>query len=80
LLDFGDKYQNLKKGIAGITIEMKDQNHDIRHFEKLNPTWDKGTELPCAGEVTISMLLDFMKRNMVPFKKPKSRQRSLEIS
>ncbi|MFT6121985.1 MAG: hypothetical protein ACJAWS_000525 [Oleiphilaceae bacterium] len=80
LLDFGDKYQKLKEGVAGITLEMKEQNRDIRHFEKLNPTWDKGTELPCAGEVTISMLLDFMKRNMVPFKKPKSRQRSLAIS
>jgi len=80
LLDFGDEYQNLKEGVAGITAEMKEQNRDIRHFEKLNPTWDKGTELPCAGEVTISAILDFMKRNMIPFKKNKSRKRTMVAS
>lgn len=74
LLDFGDEYQNLKEGVACITPEMRDENRDIDHFAKLNPTWEKGTELPCAGEVTISMLLDFMQRNMIPFKKKQSRQ------
>lgn len=80
LLDFGDSYQNLKEGVAGITLEMKNQNHDIRYFETLNPTWAKGTELPCVGEVTVGALMDFMKRNMIPFKKPRSRQRTLELS
>jgi len=80
LLNFGDEYQNLRDGVAGITPEMKERNQDIRHFEKLNPTWEKGTELPCAGEVTISMLLDFMSRNMVPFKKKKSRQRMVALT
>lgn len=80
LLDFGNEYQNLKDDVAAITSEMKAQNPNIRHFEELNPTWRKGTELPCAGEVTVSMLLDFMKRNMIPFKKPKSRQQVLKVS
>ena len=80
LLDFGQEYQNLKEGVAGITPEMKEENPDIRHFEELNPTWSNGTELPCVGEVTISALLDFMKRNMIPFKKNRSRQRMLKVS
>lgn len=80
LLDFGDSYQNLKDGVAGITVEMKDHNQDIRYFESLNPTWAKGTELPCVGEVSLSALMDFMKRNMIPFKKPRSRQRTLGLS
>lgn len=78
LLDFGDEYQNLKEGVAGITVEMKDQNSNIRHFEKLNPTWDKGTELPCAGEVTISALFSFVKKSMSSFKKSKSHNKSSE--
>lgn len=73
LLDFGDEYQYLKEEVAGITDEMKHQNPQIRHFEKLNPSWRQGTELPCAGEVSISMLLDFVKRNMIPFTKRKKK-------
>jgi len=80
LLNFGDEYQSLREGVACITPEMKEKNHDIRHFEKLNPTWEQGTELPCVGKVTYSMLLDFMKRNMVPFKKNTSRTRTMEFS
>lgn len=80
LLDFGDEYQNLKEGVAGITAEMKHLDQNIRHFEKLNPTWKKGTELPCAGEVTISALLGFVKKNMIPFKKPTNRRQVLELS
>ncbi len=80
LLDFGNDYQNLKDGVACITSEMKEQNLDIRHFEQLNPTWAKGTELPCVGEVSIAALLDFVKRNMIPFKKPTSRLRALGLS
>ena len=79
LLDFGDEYQNLKEGVAGITAEMTHNDLNIRHFEKLNPTWKKGTELPCAGEVTISALLAFVKKTMIPFKKPTSR-RVMELS
>jgi len=79
LLDFGDEYQNLKEGVAGITAEMTHNDLNIRHFEKLNPTWKKGTELPCAGEVTISALLAFVKKTMIPFKNPTSR-RVMELS
>ena len=80
LLDFGGEYQNLKDDVAEITDEMIANDQNIRHFEKLNPSWKQGTELPCAGEVTISMLLDFMKRNMIPFTKPKSKSPVMDVS
>jgi len=80
LLNFGNEYQHLKEDVACITEEMKEKDQNIRHFEKLNPSWKQGTELPCAGEVTISMLLDFMKRKMVPFTRGKRKSTVVAVS
>lgn len=82
LLDFGDGYQYLKDDVAAITQEMKDSHPDIRHFEKLNPSWREGTELPCVGEVSVNMIWQFMRKNILPFKKPehKVKRNNMEIS
>ncbi|MCU5783907.1 hypothetical protein MA04_03207 [Alcanivorax balearicus MACL04] len=49
LLDFGENYSALKGAVAPISQEMRDGNVKIRFFEERNPTWERGTELPCVG-------------------------------
>ncbi|MFT6030019.1 MAG: hypothetical protein ACI8O8_001762 [Oleiphilaceae bacterium] len=80
LLNFGNAYQHLKEDVACITEEMKNMDKNIRYFEKLNPSWKQGTELPCAGEVTISMLLNFMKRKIIPFHREKRKSSEMVVS
>jgi hypothetical protein len=62
LLDFGDDYQPLKGEVAPITDEMRRKTAKIRFFEELNPTWEKGTELPCIGQITWSDILKYVQR------------------
>jgi hypothetical protein len=57
LLKFGEGYQKLKEDVAEITDEMKDKYPKIAFFEKVNPTWRQGTELPCIGDISWSFLL-----------------------
>ncbi len=71
LLDFGDEYQHLKGDVAAITQDMTESHPDIRHFEQLNPSWRQGTELPCVGEVSVDMFWQFIRKNVLPFKKSK---------
>lgn len=59
VLDFGDGYTHLKSDVAGITEEMRTSNPKIDFFEKKNPEWRRGTELPCIGEVTFSLVLSY---------------------
>ena len=82
LLDFGDEYQHLKGDVASITQNMTDSHPEIRHFQKLNPSWRQGTELPCVGEVSVSMVWQFMRKNMLHFKKTKRavKKVSMEVS
>lgn len=79
LLNFGNDYQYLKDDVAEITTEMTEENLEIRHFTKLNPSWQQGTELPCVGEVSIHMMWNFMCKNMLSSKK-KNKHRILEAS
>lgn len=51
LLDFGSDYQRLKENVAPITDTMRRNYPKIAYFEKMNPTWQRGTELPCIGEI-----------------------------
>lgn len=51
LLNFGDDYQPLKGEVAPITEEMRITNPKIDFFERKNPTWTTGTELPCIGRL-----------------------------
>jgi hypothetical protein len=59
LLDFGDGYTHLKSDVANITAEMRQTNEKIQFFETCNPTWNRGTELPCIGEINFSLLLSY---------------------
>lgn len=51
IIDFGKNYQSLKGGVAEITGEMCEKFPKIAFFNEKNPTWDRGTELPCVGEL-----------------------------
>lgn len=62
LLDFGEGAQHLKEEVAGITPEMCAEDADIAYFEQCNPSWRRGTELPCVGEVSYSTLLRYCYR------------------
>lgn len=52
LLRFGDDANRLKPDVADITDDMR-SDPDIRHFERLNPTWAHGTELPCIARADL---------------------------
>jgi hypothetical protein len=78
LLDFGDDYQYLKEDVAEITPEMTAENPDIRHFTKLNPSWQQGTELPCAGEISVRLIWNFVVKQV--FKKKSSEALNQEVS
>jgi hypothetical protein len=63
LLDFGEQYVRLKEAIAEITPEIAAANPKIAYFEKMNPTWRRGTELPCLGVLDFeSALISFYAR------------------
>ncbi len=49
LLNFGDDYVRLKSDVAQITPELVAANKKIAFFEKANPSWRQGTELPCLA-------------------------------
>jgi hypothetical protein len=57
LLNFGEGYQRLKEDVAEITKELKEKYPKIAFFEEVNPTWRKGTELPCIGDISWSFIL-----------------------
>lgn len=49
LLDFGESYVRLKGDVAAITPELVAANPHIAFFEKVNPSWRRGTEVPCLA-------------------------------
>lgn len=59
LLDFGETAQCLRGDVAGISDELRDSYPKIRFFETRNPTWQRGTELPCVGVITSRTLTSF---------------------
>jgi len=59
LLDFGSGYTHLKDDVAGITDEMRHASAKIRFFEQRNPSWHRGTELPCIGLVDRHLLMRY---------------------
>jgi len=65
LLDFGEQYVRLKETVAEITPELAAANEHIRYFEQMNPTWRRGTEMPCLGSIDMgSALYSFYARPM----------------
>ncbi|TVP55368.1 MAG: hypothetical protein EA349_09550 [Halomonadaceae bacterium] len=59
LLDFGEQSQCLKEDVAGVSDELRRKQPKIRFFEQCNPTWQRGTELPCLGMVTTGAIFHF---------------------
>jgi hypothetical protein len=57
LLDFGDNYVRLKGDVAEITPELKTKNKHIAFFEQVNPTWRRGTEVPCLAACDYESLI-----------------------
>lgn len=49
LLDFGSDYVALKETVADITPEERARDPKIAFFEQRNPSWNRGTELPCLA-------------------------------
>jgi hypothetical protein len=62
ILNFGGDYQKLRGEVAEITDDMKLSVPKINFFEEKNPQWREGTELPCIGEVNVSMLTFFAQK------------------
>lgn len=60
LLDFGDNANCLKDDVAAITPEMRAENPDIAFFEQRNPTWQRGTELPCIALADLKTFMTFV--------------------
>jgi hypothetical protein len=59
VLDFGDGANCLKDHVAAITPEMR-TDPDIAFFEKRNPDWQRGTELPCIAKADALTCLKFI--------------------
>lgn len=60
LLDFGNGYQRLKGDVAAISEDMRRRHPKIAFFEARNPGWQRGTELPCVGELSFGDLLRYV--------------------
>lgn len=60
LLDFGDNANCLKDHVAAITPEMRAAEPDIAFFEQRNPTWQRGTELPCIARADLKTFMTFI--------------------
>lgn len=52
IINFGNNYQSLKGGVAEISDEMCEKFPKIAFFYERNPSWSKGTELPCVGKLS----------------------------
>lgn len=52
VLDFGEGSNCLKSDVTPISAEQR-QETDIAFFEKRNPQWERGTELPCVGRADL---------------------------
>ncbi len=59
VLDFGQGANCLKGHVAAITPEMR-VDPDIAYFEKCNPEWERGTELPCIAKADAWSCLKFI--------------------
>ena len=54
VLDFGNSYQRLKADVAPITDEVRGASAEVAFFERCNPEWQRGTEMPCVGRAGLS--------------------------
>lgn len=61
-LNFGANYQCLKGEVTPITDHMRKKFPKIAYFEKCNPNWVDGVELPCVGEAKLSNALSYARK------------------
>lgn len=92
LLDFGEDYVRLKGEVADISTELTSTNPHIAFFEKVNPSWRRGTEVPCLAacdyESLFRSIVDvpwkWIKKHLLGTHKPKglavARQLDMERS
>jgi hypothetical protein len=64
VLDFGEGYQFLREGVAPITPEMRLHNPAINYFDRRNPGWRQGHELPCIAEISLSLLTPYLMKEL----------------
>lgn len=64
LILFGPEAARLKESTAPLTQELIQSHPLIEFFVKLNPTWNKGTELACLAEANFSTFLWFFVRTL----------------
>lgn len=62
ILDFGEGSQRLREDVAPITPAMRLHNPVINYFERCNPGWRQGHELPCVAEISISLLKPYLRK------------------
>ena len=60
LLDFGQGANCLKEHVAAITPEMRAADPDIGFLEQRNPSWQRGTELPCIARADLKTFLAYV--------------------
>jgi hypothetical protein len=60
ILDFGQNANCLKEDVAAITEEMRANEPNIAFFEQRNPTWQRGTELPCIALADLKTFMKFI--------------------
>jgi hypothetical protein len=56
IVDAGDGGQGLRDDVDPITATMRLQDPVIDYFERSNPGWRIGHQLPCIGEISMSSL------------------------
>ncbi len=60
ILDFGPNANCLKENVAPITDELRAKHPDIAFFEQRNPSWQRGTELPCIARADFAAFLKIL--------------------
>lgn len=83
ILNFGNDYVRLKGDVADITPELASQNENIAFFDKVNPGWRQGNELPCLAALDYhSILISLLHRPTKWFKKHilRSEAKGLQVS
>ncbi|MDX1589264.1 MAG: hypothetical protein R3296_10010 [Oleiphilaceae bacterium] len=64
VLDFGDVSQCLREDVAAVSDELRRREPKIDFFQRRNPEWHRGTELPCIGIVDARTLLAFALKSL----------------
>lgn len=75
-LNFGTNSQRLKGDVTPITDQMRRNFPKIAFFEKCNPNWADGMELPCLGEAKITNAFTYANKFARRFLRIRQKQRA----